>query len=463
MRFINDDVKLKVGGRKAARITQEELWNMILRRALLLDEDEDYSEMFGEAVYPEDGEAMYRALEILHTCDNNIADGNKFGADVENLLIGTNGDFCEYEDDEGDIGQHLMGLQTLHNGLTFYGYMAGGDWECPVYIIIYYDGKKLRAYTPSYGNCVNLDCHTAFGSEGNAEKEINYEKLEKKYIKNGWNIDEDGEELDPDDDDFLYTCYLNKYGLTYSTLGFNWDAIRQDIESRIEVDATPCKNPTVDTKNPVPKASNREKQVETWMNDVFTNYMRYVTGNPTKKATLVLSKDAKEVARVNVDFERQRFVVTGKIPSALKDWVDDETGECIVQSPAELAPMLSVAKTYDVVLEDDPNHRPLQVQRGAETLLTDSMKDMLVAFQTWMKVGQEYPDKTVVLQMNLKGGHQSQLVKTQSTILLRGFIPIELRHCIGFLGTLQCSDAELIMTAFAHLLESYEIGELNII
>lgn len=234
-RFMNDDVKVKNGGRFAARVSAEDLWRMIIQRATVLADDNYTLSHLQNAVEFEDNEPMYRALEVLHTCDNTIIAGNKFNADAENLLIGTNGDFCGYPPSDNDIGEHLMGLQTLPNGLTFYGYMAGGDWESPVFLIIYFDGKKLRSYTPTYGNCVNVDCHTALGSEGNSDRDIDYDKLEAKYIKNGWNFDEDGEELDPDDYTFLYQCYLNKYEQTEETLGFNWDAIRQDIEARIEV------------------------------------------------------------------------------------------------------------------------------------------------------------------------------------------------------------------------------------
>lgn len=242
VRFINDDAKLKRGGRKAARIAANDLWRLIIQRAKLLMENEDedfYLELLSKENTPKDNEAMYRALEFLHSNDDTIRADNKFNADAENIIIGTNGDFCNYEEGENDIGRHLMGLQTLPNGLTFYGYMAGGDWEYPVFLIIYFDGKKLRSYTPSYGNCVNLDCHTAFGSENDAERNIDYDKLIAKYIKNGWVFDEDGEELDPDEDTFLAQCYMNKYDLAYHTLGFNWDAIRQDIEARIEVNSTP--------------------------------------------------------------------------------------------------------------------------------------------------------------------------------------------------------------------------------
>lgn len=66
----------------------------------------------------------------------------KVDFDLENLAIGP-----------GLAGpQSLMGAQTLENGLTFLGCCAGGDWEQPVFFIVYFDGKRLRAYVPEKGN-----------------------------------------------------------------------------------------------------------------------------------------------------------------------------------------------------------------------------------------------------------------------------------------------------------------------
>lgn len=61
----------------------------------------------------------------------------------------------------------LMGYVTLPNGLTFLGGTAGGDWECPVYFIVYFDGKRLRGYVPEDGNtfCKRGGKKFAYGNE----------------------------------------------------------------------------------------------------------------------------------------------------------------------------------------------------------------------------------------------------------------------------------------------------------
>lgn len=125
-----------------------------------------------------------------------------------------------------------MGFQTLENGFTFLGIMMGGDWEFPIFTILYDDGKRLRCYTPSYGNTINLDTKTAFGSE--CEADIDFNKLLSKYEKLGI--------VKPNDigkkifDTSWMDIYIRKYDINNEDeLKFNWIAIKQDILSRIEI------------------------------------------------------------------------------------------------------------------------------------------------------------------------------------------------------------------------------------
>lgn len=63
----------------------------------------------------------------------------------------------------------LTGLVSLGNGLTFWGMAAGGDWEQPVFWIVYWDGKKLRAYVPIDGNPWNTKTKKAYGNDDEAD------------------------------------------------------------------------------------------------------------------------------------------------------------------------------------------------------------------------------------------------------------------------------------------------------
>jgi hypothetical protein len=106
----------------------------------------------------------------------------------------------EYEDEPMQIPSNkFLGLQTLDNGLTFLGVVAGGDWETPLGFIIYWDGKKLRAYIPKDGNPWNTDTKMAYGNncEGQYENGDDSTCDEKNAVKRGW-VDWDMAHIDYD-------------------------------------------------------------------------------------------------------------------------------------------------------------------------------------------------------------------------------------------------------------------------
>jgi hypothetical protein len=68
------------------------------------------------------------------------------------------------------------GFRVLNNGLTYLGIISGGDWEDPLFYIIYWDGKKLRGYIPDNGNVYNRKYKSAYG---NADS-LNYDDEDDK-------------------------------------------------------------------------------------------------------------------------------------------------------------------------------------------------------------------------------------------------------------------------------------------
>ena len=65
----------------------------------------------------------------------------------------------------------IMEAHTTSTGVTYYGCMAGGDWENPIYFIIYWDGKQLRGYIPTRGQCYDVKSKAAYGSGEEEEPE----------------------------------------------------------------------------------------------------------------------------------------------------------------------------------------------------------------------------------------------------------------------------------------------------
>jgi hypothetical protein len=223
-RFVNDDFKLKHGGRKAARISQEDLANLMYQRANKFAVEEwgdDYE--LEDDLNLEEGVTWYEG-DCYAELIRYLMEDEALMKDVSKYRISCCSE-ATFDGMSSEGAMNLTGMHTLSNGLTFYGYFHSVDCgpDC-AFVIIYHDGKKLRAYVPTYGNAVNMDFKCVLGEEH--EYDADYDKLETKYRKLGvWREDKD-----------FFRMYIAKYGFDDQTFCCNWDAIQQDIEARIEVE-----------------------------------------------------------------------------------------------------------------------------------------------------------------------------------------------------------------------------------
>jgi hypothetical protein len=129
---------------------------------------------------------------------NIVREGDvKISFDLENVD-------AEYDTDR------LTGYHTLDNGLSFLGLSCGGDWEYPVFWIIYWDGKELRGYVPTEGNYFNRITKEAYGNGD--DKDL--EDLRKRFPGENFESADEGME------------HIN-------SLGSQVDLIKKDIQNRI--------------------------------------------------------------------------------------------------------------------------------------------------------------------------------------------------------------------------------------
>jgi hypothetical protein len=73
--------------------------------------------------------------------------------------------------------KNLIGYHTASNDLSFLGLAASGDWQFPVFFLIYWSGKELRGYIPTRGNFWNTDGKCAYGED---EKE-DIDNIKKRF------------------------------------------------------------------------------------------------------------------------------------------------------------------------------------------------------------------------------------------------------------------------------------------
>lgn len=148
---------LKKGGRNAVRISQDELFKKIH------DQHNRSEDRYYQGILFSDFTLEDVSLGVLR-------ENTKIDKDLKKVQFDDENNGAVDYDYGPNRPKSLIGLHTLSNGLAFLGMYAGGDWEYPVFFIIYFDGKSLRGYIPTCGNMINLDFKTAFGSEDDSEK-----------------------------------------------------------------------------------------------------------------------------------------------------------------------------------------------------------------------------------------------------------------------------------------------------
>lgn len=138
-------------GRKAKKITIDELKKQLQKA---MEKHPDYN--------PEEKrlDNRYAWKELTPTIEKDLS---KVNFDMENVMD---------ETDDTHLGYQMIG------NLAVYALEAGGDWEFPVYFIIYSDGKKLRGYIPKDGNAWNYDTKQALGNDEEADN-----KFLRKFYK----------------------------------------------------------------------------------------------------------------------------------------------------------------------------------------------------------------------------------------------------------------------------------------
>lgn len=168
--------------RKARKVSIEELQEHIAEKfeknGLEFDQD-DFS--------------LYDLFEVAPKLEKDLA---KITFDFENYTM----------DPEGfrDL-KPLNGWESIED-LAFLGITAGGDWEIPLFFIVYLDhNNTLRGYVPTDGNVFNKTTKEAYGNDEEAD--------EREALKLGFSSFEE-----------LYDAEL-----------FDSTAVIEDILHRIEV------------------------------------------------------------------------------------------------------------------------------------------------------------------------------------------------------------------------------------
>lgn len=127
--------------RFAPKMSKEDLRQVLFDLAKKYDYEEEYDEI--DSSNPDLDSIVYMLLgeEHMPAVDKDWA---KVDFSWENLEV--------------------SGEKSTQDGIPYFELLVGGDWETPLFAIIYFDGKKFRGFIPKDGNSYNHKAKSAFGN-----------------------------------------------------------------------------------------------------------------------------------------------------------------------------------------------------------------------------------------------------------------------------------------------------------
>lgn len=137
-----DRALLRNGGRKAPKMTMEEFISLLKLGFPTEEEFKDDREFCEQRILYKICDADDDEIEPL--LRKVLKDMAKVDVCTENVV------FQDF----------LMGS----NGVPCCWFLVGGDWEYPVFMMLYWDGKDFRCYIPTYGNTFDPKEKVAYGS-----------------------------------------------------------------------------------------------------------------------------------------------------------------------------------------------------------------------------------------------------------------------------------------------------------
>lgn len=166
-----NDVKLRKGGRKIAKLSEKQFGEKAKKFILDICKDDSWTtdKMNKTDSISKIISSLPRAIRTIYYNDK------KGETTIKKDFKGIQPDWENY-----DI---TGGLRTV-KGCPYIVMIVGGDWECPLCVMIYYDGKQFRCYIPEKGNAYRKDTKRLFGN-CDANYDSKTETYTDEWKKNG--------------------------------------------------------------------------------------------------------------------------------------------------------------------------------------------------------------------------------------------------------------------------------------
>lgn len=238
--FINQNVKIRYGGRKAPKMNFQKFNNLILNGII---KDKNHREYLNVDFLDPHwiNEYIRRWNKLSQSPEDNFKCNEDDVMDYFSWYGGRNPkldhDFEKYDNSWENREVHSCGLTP--SGIPYIELETRGDWEQYMCSYIYYDGKNFRGYIPERGNCVNRFAKAAFGNNTGYDILPETAPDEDMYDISKYSQSEQAE-LKKSDFCFLMSELFPNEPDKLLPIAKNWDIFEENIED-LEIDWEKCR------------------------------------------------------------------------------------------------------------------------------------------------------------------------------------------------------------------------------
>lgn len=161
IRYINREVKLKTGGRKAIKISCNDFKTLLIESLWKISEEHYKRHPLPERWFASDDINQWGKIDITFTImdiimeefDEDLIRSSKFKKlkkDLSKIDLYFENAGIEPWDKEDELE-----IKITKSGIPYIIYYVSMDYGCEAYCFIYWDGKDFRGYVPLKGNLVD--------------------------------------------------------------------------------------------------------------------------------------------------------------------------------------------------------------------------------------------------------------------------------------------------------------------
>lgn len=135
-----------------------DLWDLLKAQGIQM-----FSQWANEEYRDPASDESYRQYLLIDTITSALQETDLATVRFDRENLSHTPDEFKYDDSGALVGEQVI------NGVPFIGVLAGGDWEAPVFYILYERDGVIKGFIPLEGNVFNTKTMEAYGNDFNAD------------------------------------------------------------------------------------------------------------------------------------------------------------------------------------------------------------------------------------------------------------------------------------------------------